>query len=640
MAALSASTATAAAAALIPSLAYLRARLSLPEDGLFFSILGRSILHLVRSVRANKTNLFYMLEDHARNPKFANRTFLLFEDQRWTYAETYAMALRYGTYLKKVHGVKEKDVVALDCQNSDLFVFCWFGMWSIGATPAFINHHLTNTPLAHSLRSSTAKLVLVDPGVQDTLTDEVRAGVPNMDFVVLESGLRTKIETMADPVRYPDGVRNVERYVGMAILIYTSGTTGLPKPAVVSWAKIYTAAHMTGYGTNLTPDDVFYTAMPLYHSSAACLGLSAALFAGCTAAIGRKFSTTHFWSEIRRHEATVFQYVGETCRYLTFAPQEIDPVTGESMDRKHKVRAVCGNGLRPDVWDKFKDRFGIDTIFEFYAATEGAVGFWNRSQNDFSKGALGRYGFFSSLFLKSPVAGRIAIIRMDPETDEPWRDPTTGFCARVKTNEAGEMLARLPEKDIALRFQGYFANDDATNSKIMRDVFRKGDAWFRSGDMIRWDEHNRVYFSDRLGDTFRWKSENVSTAEVSEVLGNHASVQEANVYGVQLPNHDGRAGCVAIVFSTPEPTREMLKGLADHALAILPRYAVPLFLRLRKEVGLHNTGTNKQQKHVLRSESVDPNKVGGDTLFWLKDGTYVPFGEREWNELEGGRVKL
>lgn len=265
---------------------------------------------------------------------------------------------------------------------------------------------------------------------------------------------------------------------------------------------------------------------------------------------------------------------------------------------------------------------------------------WNRSRNSFTKGALGRYGFFSSLFLKSHLAGRMAIVRMDPSTDEPYRDPKTGFCVRVETNEPGELLGRLPEKDISLRFQGYFANDGATNSKIMRDVFRKGDAWFRSGDMIRWDENDRVFFSDRLGDTFRWKSENVSTAEVSEVLGTHPQVQEANVYGVQLPNHDGRAGCVAIVFTSPEPTKEILKSLADHALAILPRYAVPLFLRLRKEVGLHNTGTNKQQKHVLRSESVDPKKVGGDALFWLKDGTYVPFGEREWNQLEGGRVKL
>lgn len=364
MATISATAAATAAAALVPSLAYLRARLSLQEDSLFFSILFGSILRLVRSVRANKTNAFYVLEAHATNPKSANRTFLLFEDKAWTYAETYTMALRYGTYLKQVHGVKEKDVVALDCQNSDLFVFCWFGLWSIGATPAFINHHLTAKPLAHSLRSSTAKLVLVDPHVQDTLTEEVRAEVPsNVDFIILDSDLRRKIESMPDPVRYPDSVRSVERYVGMAILIYTSGTTGLPKPAVVSWAKIYTAAYMTGYGTNLTPNDVYYTAMPLYHSSAACLGLGAALFAGCACALGRKFSTTNFWSEIRQHEATVFQYVGETCRYLTFAPPEIDPVTGENMDKKHKVRAVCGNGLRPDVWDKFKDRFGIDVRF-------------------------------------------------------------------------------------------------------------------------------------------------------------------------------------------------------------------------------------------------------------------------------------
>jgi acyl-CoA synthetase (AMP-forming)/AMP-acid ligase II len=258
---------------------------------------------------------------------------------------------------------------------------------------------------------------------------------------------------------------------------------------------------------------------------------------------------------------------------------------------------------------------------------------------------------------------------VDSETDLPWRDPKTGLCQRVKTGEVGEFLVLLPADDIKQAFQGYFGNQKATESKILRDVFRKGDAWFvnysayhhrslppffqqprdlantaprfRSGDLMQWDTGGRLYFIDRIGDTFRWKSENVSTTEVSQALGLHPAVLEANVYGVQLPHHDGRAGCVAIVLDSPHPPRpELLASLAAHARETLPRYAVPLFLRLLKDVGMQNTGTHKQQKHVLRQQGVDPAKVQGDALFWLKDGTYVPFGEREWRALQQAAVKL
>jgi len=266
------------------------------------------------------------------------------------------------------------------------------------------------------------------------------------------------------------------------------------------------------------------------------------------------------------------------------------------------------------------------------------MGAWNRSRNSLSKGAIGRYGLFSRAFIEF----RSTLVALDPETDQPWRDPATGFCRKAGRGETGEMIARLPSDDIESRFQGYYGNADATNSKIMRDVFSRGDAWFRSGDVMRWEGvgDGRLFFSDRIGDTYRWKSENVSTAEVANVLGTHPAVQEANVYGVQLPHHDGRAGCVAIAFDQPAPTPELLASLAQHSKASLPRYAVPLFLRVVKEVGLQTTGTNKQQKHILREEGVDPGKTGADQLFWLKDGIYVPFRVNEWNELQRGAIKL
>lgn len=374
--------------------------------------------------------------------------------------------------------------------------------------------------------------------------------------------------------------------------------------------------------------------MPLYHSSACILGLLNTLENGGTIAIGRKFSTKTFWKDVRRYDATIIQYVGETCRYLLAAKPEI--VDGVNLDKKHKVRMAFGNGLRPDVWNNFKDRFGIGTICEFYAATEGSFGTFNLSSNDFSSGAIGRNGAIYNLVLGKDAAA----VEVDFETDSPARGEN-GFCKKVKPGEPGEMLFQLPTKSIETRFQGYYGNAKATNDKIMRDVFKKGDAWFRTGDIMRWDSEGRVYFSDRIGDTFRWKSENVSTAEVSEAVGHHASVKEANAYGVQLPHHDGRAGCCALVLeSDSEPTPQILESLAHHVRAALPKYAVPLFMRLTKEGGMATTGTHKHQKHELRMAGVDPEKCKDDKLYWLKGDTYVPFGAKEWKELDGGRVKL
>jgi len=373
--------------------------------------------------------------------------------------------------------------------------------------------------------------------------------------------------------------------------------------------------------------------MPLYHSSASVLGFCNAMNVGATFALGKKFSTKVFWKECRESKATVIQYVGETCRYLLAAPPQIDPTTGENLDLKNDVRIAFGNGLRPDIWNRFKERFGIEAIAEFYSATESSSGSWNFSRNDFSKGAVGRIGTFGSLL----VGSTMAIVELDWETEMPYRDPKTGFCKVVPRGEPGELLYALDAADINKKFQGYFNNKDSTESKIMRNVLKKGDAYFRTGDMISWDKEGRSYFNDRIGDTFRWKSENVSTNEVSEALGSHAAVHEANVYGVELPHHDGRAGCVAIVLAE-EPSERLLADLAKHVHEKLPRFAVPLFLRLTKNIVV--TGTNKQQKHVVRAQGVDPEKTGEDELFWLKNGTYVKFSRQDWEELNRGRVRL
>lgn len=356
---------------------------------------------------------------------------------------------------------------------------------------------------------------------------------------------------------------------------------------------------------------------------------------GSTYIVGHKFSNRTFWPEVRASKATVIQYVGETCRYLLAAPPSLDPSTGEILDKKHNVRIAFGNGLRPDVWQRFKDRFGIETIAEFYSATEAVSACWNLSSNSFSTGAIGRFGSVNRFLARM----KLAIVELDWETDEPYRDSSkNNFCKRVEPGVSGELLYVMDPADIGKTYQGYFGNEKASKSKIMRDVLAKGDAWFRTGDVVRLDKDGRMWFMDRIGDTFRWKSENVSTNEVSEVLGGHSTVLDANVYGVELPNHDGRAGCVTVMFNR-EVDQDLLGDIAGHVTRRLPRYAVPIFLRVTKE--LQATGNNKQQKHVLRTEGVDPKRIAAkDKMFWLRDGTYVEFRESDWEKLKAAVVKL
>lgn len=370
---------------------------------------------------------------------------------------------------------------------------------------------------------------------------------------------------------------------------------------------------------------------------------------------------------MRFYKATIIQYVGETCRYLLSVPQS-------PLDRQHQVRLAYGNGLRPDVWKQFKKRFNISTVFEFYAATEGPAAIWNYSNNDFSAGAIAYYGSINQYLIGS----KLAIIALEQPSntaskeavasfsssnspgahgETPYRDPKTGFCRNVPHNFPGELLIKLNPDNIRESFQGYFRNDHATSSKILRDVFQPGDAWFRTGDLVRADKWGRYYFSDRIGDTFRWKAENVSTMEVSEIIGALPFIADVSVYGVALPGHDGRCGCAAVVLkdvSTGELHKagqrtnqtyagEELLEIAQHVARNLPQYARPVFLRICDSI--QATGTNKHVKHKLRSQGVDPNLVfasdnSTDKLYWLKGSRYVPFNEVNWQELCNGKVKL
>ena len=622
--------------------AWLNAKTHFSYDLKLIRALANAHTQLIRGEKRDRLNLFYSLEQHATTKSTSDHAFLMYEGKTWTYKEAYDMVLKYGTWLKTKHGILPREVVAMDFMNSPVFVFLWLGIWSLGAIPAFINYNLTGDPLLHSVKTSTARVLFVDQKVKSRFTKDItdtldsanaRDGKGPVQTVFFDATLE---ETIIDTegVREPDSSRSAVR-LDMALLIFTSGTTGLPKPATISWQKIVLMAGFMPLWFGLTKSDRYYTCMPLYHSSASLLGLCTSMVTGSTLVLGHRFSRATFWNEVRQHDATAIQYVGETCRYLLAAMPQRDPVTGANLDRVNNVTKAFGNGLRPDVWDRFKERFGIDTIGEFYGATEGVTAMWNLSSNKHSSGAIGRNGSLSSAIVKC----QLAIVEVDWTNEMPLRDPLNyNFCRQVKTGEPGELMFKVDPADIYSKFQGYFNNPSASESKIFRNVLVKGDAYCRSGDVVRWDSEGRWWFCDRIGDTFRWKSENVSTAEVSSVLGTHPHIHEANIYGVEVPNHDGRAGCAAILFDTEDVSEGLLDSVAKHAQRNLPKYAVPPFLRIVS--GHQRTGNNKQMKSVLRGEGIQPEKTGGDRMYCLKSGRYEMFGKKEWDELSHGRVRL
>lgn len=603
---------------------------------------------------ARQLNSFYRLEEQANDPRIQDQPFIIYQGQTWTFRETYEITLRYAAYLHRQHSVQKDDIIAVDFINCPQFLFLTLAIWSLGALPALINYNLTGEAFLHSLRVSTAKLLIIDPEVAlHVLTEETTSTLHAADFrggggsaplqtVIWNSDLQTTLESADSPIfRAPNEQRSGATLRAASVLIFTSGTTGMPKAAVVSWARKVHGAVMTAHWIGLQSvttkrPDRYYVPMPLYHGMAFLTGFNLCLESATTIVLSRRFSVAKFWDEVASSNATVFCYVGETLRYLFNQPPRPDDST------RHRIRLAIGIGLRVDLWDRFKERFGVETIAEFYSATESVNASANLNRNSFSSGAVGDFGLLD----QHAITRTQAIVELDWETEEPRRDARTGFCTRVTPGEPGELLYAVDAKDINATYSGYFRNSVASNAKIWKDVFRPGDAWFRTGDVLRLDKEGRLWFSDRIGDTFRWRSENVSTNEVAEALCTHAAILEANIYGVEVPCHEGRAGCAALLLrdvSSPEtPIAEgILESIATIARQKLPKYAVPVFLRVVTQAMA--TGNNKQQKHILRKEGVDPAKIPAmDRVFYLRPGShkFEPFGNKEWNAVQGGQLKL
>ncbi|SNX84288.1 probable FAT1 - Long-chain fatty acid transporter [Melanopsichium pennsylvanicum] len=639
--------AIAKAAASLAAIAYIDAKHGLANDlHLGRGASGGEIGHKIRSFR-NKLSLYEYFD--AQATKRPNAIAYVYLGKSFTWGEVAKDVHRLANYLLS-RGLKPGDRVALFMGNSVAILQWYYACMCINIVPAFINNSLTEKGLVHCVSVARAKLLVYEPyleGPVSDVQDELLANSPLENFLCYNDGitpldgdaekapsavskpLAKKIDFGSSDLLKYSAKRISDKYrkditeSSTAALIYTSGTTGLPKAALCSHGRMGTGASVWPILNGFSTKDRIYTPMPLYHSSALFLCICASLCSGSTVIIGRKFSARKYWDEVRKYDATVVQYIGEIARYLLAVPPS-------PMDKQHKVRMAYGNGMRPDVWAKFRERYGVRIISEFFASSEGNGALLNYNTGPFGAGAVGRMGTLSS-----KLKPDFKIIRVDAITEDIYRDPKTGMCVECLPNEPGEFVMRIGNSSIS-KFQGYADNPEATSKKILSNALKKGDAWFRSGDLMSKDQDGFFYFGDRMGDTFRWRSENVSTTEVSNALGQ--VVGEANVYGVLVPKHDGRAGCAAI----PAECTVGLdwKQLAQVARKSLPKYAVPLFIRVVPT--MEQTGTVKQQKVQLRNQGIEHAKCGSDRLYWLPPyaDAYEPFLPEHYQSIEAGKLRL
>jgi fatty-acyl-CoA synthase len=566
-----------------------------------------------------KRTLPALVEERAAG--FGDAPALLSDGQSFTYRDLDRRANQYAAWAIG-QGLARGETIGLLLPNSPEYMAAWLGLTRSGATVALLNTQLRGPALAHCIHAAACRRVIVAAQWARELNLALAgAGLVAELWIHGDGfGAAARIDAELDRIagdRPADLVAPTtdER----ALLIYTSGTTGLPKAANVSHGRVMQWSLWFAGMMDTTPHDRMYNVLPMYHSVGGVLATGSVLAAGGSVVIRDGFSASRFWSDIKRWECTLFQYIGELCRYLLHSA----PVAEE---REHRLRMCCGNGLRGDVWPAFAERFRIPRIFEFYAATEGNVSLFNVEGRP---GAIGRIpGYLAHRF---PVA----LVRFDAEHELPLRN-AAGFCDRCDVDEPGEAIGRIDaaSTNIGARFEGYTHNE-SSESKILRDVFIAGDAWYRTGDLMRRDADGYFYFLDRIGDTFRWKGENVSTAEVAAAILEFPGVTDAMVYGVRVAGNEGRVGMAAICAAAGID----LPALRCHLAAHLPEYARPHILRLTKHLDL--TGTFKHAKQRLAGEGYDPRRVD-DPLF-VEDRerqAYVPLDVSLYRELQSGMLRV
>ena len=553
----------------------------------------------------DKDSLGAALERNAQ--QYRDRTATIDERGRsMTWGELNAAANRYAHALKAA-GLVRGDTVSVMLENRIEFLPVLFAANKLGITAGLINTNLRERPLSHCISVTNSKKCIFGAELQ-TAIETVKGDLElaeGSDYLVLPDGetplANWAIDFEATSAESPDSnpPETADITLGdVATYIFTSGTTGLPKAAVVSNRRMLMSAGLAGKaGFRSTPDDRIYVALPLYHGTALLLAAGAALTTGASLFLRRRFSASAFLNEIREHHCTCFIYVGEVCRYLVNTPAKPD-------DANSPLTTAMGNGLRPDVWDEFKRRFGLKRITEFYGASEGNVAFANLMNKDRTVGM---------------TSSKVALVRFDVDADEIVRDQN-GRCIEVSPGEPGLLLGHINPN---AEFEGY-TDPEATEKKIVRNALEDGDAWFNTGDLLREVDvgfalgYPHYQFVDRTGDTFRWKSENVSTNEVGEILNGFPGIEFCNVYGVEVPGADGRAGMAAIRLPAPSSSSLDLESLAAYVDKELPAYARPVFLRLQTDMDV--TGTFKMVKGDLKREGYDIHAVS-DPMYVRKPGS-------------------
>ena len=546
---------------------------------------------------------------------------LIGPETRLSYRELAAASQRYARW-GLARGLARGDVICLLMKNCPEYLAIWLGLSRIGASVALINTNLSGELLRHSIDIVHPRHVIAGASLADVLV-EVRAqlaadvgcwaygasshNLPRLDLEAASlsgeplAAAECPLPTLAD----------------RALYIYTSGTTGLPKAANVSHLRLMQWSHWFAGLSDMQPGDRLFNCLPMYHSVGGVVATGAARVGAGAVVLRERFSASSFWKDVTLEGCTVFQYIGELCRYLLNAPP--DPA-----ETRHQLRLACGNGLRGEVWEPFQRRFRIPQILEYYASTEGNFSLYNCEGR---VGAIGRIPPF--LAHRMPVA----LVRYDADAAAPARDGQ-GRCLPCAANEVGEAIGQILDTGGPSRFEGY-ADPEASRGKILRDVFARGDAWYRTGDLMRRDPQGFFYFVDRVGDTFRWKGENVSTTEVAAAICGCRGVAEVAVYGVAVPKTDGRAGMAAVVvgadFELGELRRTVVKAL--------PPYARPVFVRI--VAALEITATFKQRTQELMRQGYDPGQVS-DALY-LDDAVrseYVRLDTPLYQRLVSGEQRL
>ncbi|XP_056134639.1 long-chain fatty acid transport protein 2-like [Lampris incognitus] len=579
----------------------------------------------LRLSRYAKRKPFYSILDRFLDRVAARpqKPFIVFENSTYTYGDADEQSNKVARALQTHAGVKAGDSVALLLGNEPFFIWMWLGIAKLGCTAALLNSNIRSKSLLHCFSCCDAKVLVAAAELQDAV-EEVLPSLQEQGihvFILSEKCDKEGIESLSDKIKLASDqplspqLRANITFKSPALYIYTSGTTGLPKAAVINYERVWKFSFpLSNIGTR--SDDVIYVCLPLYHTTGFMVGLCGAIEKGITVVLRRKFSASRFWDDCRKYNVTVIQYIGETMRYLCNTPKR-------DYEKDHKVRLALGNGIRADTWTEVLQRFGNISIFEFYGATEGNISFANYTGKI---GAIGRENFLHKAVCP------YALIRFDTEKEEPVKD-SRGFCIEVPRGETGLLVAKIGRPS---PFVGYSKNRQQTEKKKLSGVFVKGDQYFNTGDLLKIDQEGFIYFQDRIGDTFRWKGENVATTEVADLLNMIDCIEEANVYGVKVPGHEGRIGMASVKLK--DGMEFDTSATYQHVNAYLPSYARPYFIRVQSSLAV--TGTFKQMKVRLAEEGFDPAIIT-EPLYYLegREG-YVPMTQDIFSLISEGKIKL